>query len=155
MMLKRLALAFSPVRRFQEENAKIRENLQTLQATLDRLATPNRSIKRQDVVLIYLDLLGRTPENEGVVQYYLAKCHTVDELYDAVRASPEYAAHIARLEEAALSATEVAAEPQIVDSEPVPPPAAIEPIADKHPLAPWPFLYTPQNAPFFSHREIF
>jgi hypothetical protein len=94
-MLKRLALAFSSVRRVQEERARTREQLLALQAAVDRLVLLEQSIQRQDVVIAYLDLFGHPPENNGVVQYYLARCSTVEDLYNAVRESPEYQAHIA------------------------------------------------------------
>jgi SAM-dependent methyltransferase len=50
------------------------------------------TISRADVIGCYYDFLGRIPESEAAVQYFLDACATVETLREAFRNSPEYQA---------------------------------------------------------------
>jgi Domain of unknown function (DUF4214)/Radical SAM superfamily/Iron-sulfur cluster-binding domain len=100
----------------------------------------------ETVEMLYRLLLGR-PADQGGLQHYVAMLHGGASLADVARL-------FVGSEEFALSG---GAGGLAVRLGAAPPGAAASADTELgvHPLAPWPFLYTPENAPFFSHRGLF
>lgn len=94
------------------------------------------------IELLYRLLLGRPADKEGL-RHHVAALHNGASVEDMARAFVE-SEEFALLGGMSGLATRLGAEPLDLNDGLI-----------VHPLAPWPFLYTADNAPFFSHRGLF